>query len=133
MRVDEWYIMIKVSIKKDVHVNEVIYNSLYYNFYHDAQQKIIMIWKHLICVFSTRASNYHLLYHHSPDVLSALGRQTSLKDNTMSFRYHLFGEGNKFYPCLNEFIVPTLLSFLFPSIPTHGGVRIIVKIDVVVS
>ena len=27
--------------KKDVHVNEVIYNSLYYNFYHDAQQKII--------------------------------------------------------------------------------------------
>ena len=38
MRVDEWYIMIKVSIKKDVHVNKVIYNSLYYNFYHDAQK-----------------------------------------------------------------------------------------------
>ena len=72
-----------------------------------------MIWKHLICVFSTRASNYHLLCHHSPDVLSVLERQTSLKDNTMSFRYHLFGEGNRILP-LSQWI--SCLHF-FPSFP----------------
>ena len=117
--------------KKDVNANKVIYNSLYYNFYHNVQQKSSWFGSTQCVFLSTQASNCHLFYPSSPVVFSASERQTSLKD--MSFGYHLFGEVSRILPL--PLRIPRAYNSFFPSpsIPTHGGVRIIVKIDAVLS